>query len=174
VLVAMVLGRLTGRVLHLQKGSNRLGRLARERILATKPGGPNRFSDGFLVCAILFCAAPLGLLGAVHDGLSGYFIPLTIKAVMDGLAVLGFISIFGSGVILSVIPVLVFQGTITLCCARWLLPLLQAHGLVDSVNATGGLLIFSVALLIFEARKVEVADYLPALCWAPLLVHWVK
>jgi hypothetical protein len=40
----------------------------------------------FNACTILFCAAPLGLLGAVTDGLSGYFYLLAVKAVMDGLA----------------------------------------------------------------------------------------
>jgi uncharacterized protein len=173
VVLALILGRITGRLLHLQKASNRLGRFARERIATSKPGSSNRLYDGFRVCAGLFCVAPLGILGALQDGLSGYFVPLAIKAVIDGLAVLGFISIFGRGVMLSAIPVLIFQGTITLCSARWLLPWLQAHALLDPVNATCGLLIFSISLLIFEVRKVEVADYLPALCWAPALAKWV-
>jgi uncharacterized protein len=173
VVLALVLGRITGRLLHLQKTSNRVGRFARESIAAAKPGSSNLFELGFRVCTALFCVAPLGILGALADGLSGYFVPLVIKAVMDGLAVLGFVSIFGRGVILSSIPVLVFQGTISLCCARWLLPWLQSHALLDPVNATNGLLIFSISLLIFEVRKVEVADYLPALVWAPLLGEWL-
>ena len=37
------------------------------------------------------------------------------------------------------------------------------------MNATGGLLIFCVSLLIFEIRKVPVTDYLPSLIFAPLL-----
>jgi uncharacterized membrane protein YqgA involved in biofilm formation len=118
----------------------------------------------------LFCAAPLGILGAVHNGLlPDYFYPLAIKAVMDGLATMSFAAIFGSGVILSAVPVLVFQGTITLLCSHSLASFLQAHGLANSVNATGGLLIFCVAMLIFEIRKVPVTDYLPSLVFAPLL-----
>ena len=50
-----------------------------------------RSGDGFNACAVLFCAAPLGLLGAVADGLSGYFYLLAVKAIMDGLATLGFV-----------------------------------------------------------------------------------
>ncbi len=173
VLLALTIGKLVGRLLHLQKASNRLGQFARERIAATKPDDPARFSDGFRVCAALFCAAPLGMLGAVHDGLSEYYFPLAIKAVMDGLAAMGFVSIFGRGVVLSAVPLLVFQGTLTLLCARFAEPFLHAHGLIDCVNATGGLLIFCVALLIFEIRKVEVTDYLPSLLVAPLLTWWL-
>ena len=170
VLLSLSLGSLAGKLLHLQKASNRIGQLTRDRMAAATPQNPQRFSDGFLVCSLLFCAAPLGILGAIHNGLlPDYFYPLAIKAAMDGLATMSFAALFGWGVVLSAVPVLVFQGTITLVCAHSLAPFLQARGLADSVNATGGLLIFCVALLIFEVRKVPVTDYLPSLVFAPLL-----
>jgi uncharacterized protein len=174
VLLALIVGRLTGRLLHLQKASNRLGHFARQRMAAAALDNPNRFSDGFNVCAVLFCAAPLGILGAVQDGLSSFFYPLAVKAVVDGLATMSFVAMFGSGVMFSAVPVLVFQGTITLLCARFLLPFLEANHLVDPVNATGGLLIFCVALVIFEIRRFEVTDYLPSLAFAPLLAWLLR
>jgi uncharacterized membrane protein YqgA involved in biofilm formation len=82
---------------------------------------------------------------------------------------------FGPGVMLAAVPVLVFQGSLTLICARVLQPWLQAHGnLTDSVNATAGLLVFCVALIIFELKKIEVTDYLPSLAYAPLLTWWLR
>jgi uncharacterized membrane protein YqgA involved in biofilm formation len=74
---------------------------------------------------------------------------------------------------LSAVPVLFFQGTITILCARFLLPILTDHGLLYSVNLTGGLLIFCVSLIIFEVRKIEVTDYLPSLVCAPALTWLV-
>lgn len=174
VVVALALGRITGRLLHLQKSSNRLGQFARDKMQAATSNHPNRFSDGFCVCALLFCAAPLGIVGAISDGLAGYYFPLGIKALMDGLGAMGFVAMFGFGVMLSAVPVLVFQGTITLLAARFLLPYLDAHALLDSVNATSGLLIFCVALIIFEIKKIEITDYLPALIFAPLLTYWFR
>jgi len=170
--LALMLGKVTGRLLRLQKMSNRLGRAARERIAAAKPGDPRRLSEGFQTCAALFCAAPLAILGSVQDGLSGYYYPLAVKAVMDGLATMGFVWIFGWGVMLAALPVLAFQGTITLACAQFLKPVLETHGLVDPVNAAGGLLVFCVALVILELKRIELADYLPSLAFAPLLA-WV-
>ena len=172
VLLSLSLGKLAGKLLQLQKSSNHLGHFARDRMAAMKPGDVRGFTTGFKVCTALFCAAPIGMLGAIHDGLSGYFAPLAVKAVMDGLAAMSFVSIFGWGVLFSAVPVLVFQGTISLACARFLLPVLEAHGLTDSVNATGGMLIFCVALVIFEIRKIQVTDYLPSLAIAPLLTWW--
>jgi uncharacterized membrane protein YqgA involved in biofilm formation len=174
VLVALTLGKMAGRLLHLQKASNRVGQFARERMAAARPDSPNRFNDGFNVCALLFCAAPLGILGAIQDGLSGYYLPLVVKAVMDGLAAMSFVAMFGGGIVLSAVPVLVWQGSITLLCVRLLQPFLQAHGLIDSINATGGLLVFCVALIIFEIKKIEVTDYLPSLAFAPLLTWWLR
>ena len=175
MLLSLMLGNLLGKLLHLQKASNRIGTLTRERMLRATPENPERFTDGFIVCSLLFCAAPLGILGAIHNGLDrDYFFPLAIKALMDGLATMSFAAMFGWGVLLSAVPVLIFQGTITLLCAHSLAPFLEAHGLTDSVNATGGLLIFCVALLIFEVRKVPVTDYLPSLIFAPLLTWLLR
>lgn len=174
-LFALMLGNLLGKLLRLQRASNQLGQYARRLIETNRPNDPHRFSNGLNACAILFCAAPLGILGAVQDGLpavagaAGYYQILAVKAVMDGLAMLGFVALFGGGAIVAALPVFVFQGTITLACQVYLEPLLRAHGLLDSVNAVGGLVVCTVGVVIFEIRRVDLADYLPALAVAPLL-----
>lgn len=178
VCLAFVLGRLLGRWLHLQKASNRAGQYARRLIEETQDSPALRFSNGLNACAILFCLSPLGIVGAVQDGLpgtsqaTGYFYPLALKGVMDGLAMLSFVRMFGAGSMLAAFPVMLLQGTITLLCTLYLEPFLRAHGLVDSVNAVGGLLVSVIGLVIFEFKRVELADYLPALAVAPL-VTWV-
>ena len=153
VMVAMMLGKMTGHLLRFQAFSNRLGHAAREGIARANPADPQRLNDGFMACTALFCAAPLGVLGAVQDGLSDYFFPLAIKGVIEGLATFGFVSLFGWSAILAALPVLAFQGSITLVCLHAVRPFLLAQGLVDSVNATGGLLVFSVALVILGLKK---------------------
>ena len=168
-IVALMLGRITGRLLRLQQLSNRLGRDARDRMTNTRPNDPTRLSQGFTVCAQLYCAAPLAFLGSVQDGLAGYFYPLAVKAAMDGLATMGFARLFGWGVILAALPVLALQGSLTLGCELFLKPWLTTHGLIDSVNLTGGLLVSCVALVILEVKRIELADYLPSLAFAPLL-----
>ena len=81
---------------------------------------------------------------------------------------MGFVGVFGWGVVLAAIPVFVYQGTIALAVHR-LEPFLRAHSLLDSVNAIDGLLVFCVALIILELKKIELADYLPSLAMAPLI-----
>jgi len=174
VIVSMMVGKLLGRALHLQKISNGIGRRARDQISSARPEDPNRLNNGFRTCAALFCAAPLGILGATQEGLSlsQYIYPLAIKGVMDGLASMGFVSLFGPGVLLSALPVLALQGTLSLVIARVVEPILSLHNLLNSVNAVGGLLVFSVALVILGLKRIELADYLPSLIVAPLLTLW--
>ena len=171
VVLALTLGRMTGRLLHLQKFLNGLGRYAKERYTRTDINSPQRLSEGFITCTLLFCVGPMAIIGAAQDGLEGHWQTLGIKALMDGLATMAFVTTFGWGVMLSVIPVVAYQGTITLG-ARFLAPYLQDLPLMDSVNATGGLLVFCIALIILELKKIELADYLPSLAFAPLLTWW--
>src|ERR1700679_428650 len=63
-LLAVVLGFWLGKLLGLQKISNRLGRIAGNSIASAQKNLPQKSSAGFNACAILFCAASLGLLGA--------------------------------------------------------------------------------------------------------------
>jgi uncharacterized membrane protein YqgA involved in biofilm formation len=171
VVLALTLGRLTGRLLHLQKGLNRLGQYAKERFSKAGPDQPHRWSEGFITCTILYCVGPMAILGSVQDGLDGKWQTLGAKALMDGLATMAFVGMFGWGAILSVVPVVAYQGSITLA-ARFAAPWLNDPVLMNSVNATGGLLVFCIALIILELKKIELADYLPSLVWAPLIT-WV-
>lgn len=170
--LALGLGRWTGTLLRLQETSNRLGQMARARMEAAGGPGQGRFSDGFQTCAVLFCIAPLGLIGAIEDGLADYFYPLAVKAVMDGLATMGLVRLLGWSVIFSALPVLALQGSITLVCAQWLKPVVLRFGLADSINATGGLMIFSVALVILQLKRIPLADYLPSIVYAGVLA-WI-
>jgi hypothetical protein len=170
VILALTLGRLTGKLLRLQKNLNSLGRYASERFAKAGSEKTQRWGEGFITCTILFCVGPMAILGAVQDGL-GQWQTLGAKAIMDGLATMAFVGTFGWGAILAVVPVVAYQGTISLA-AKTLEPFLHDPAnapLLNALNATGGLLVFCIALIILELKKIELADYLPSLAWAPII-----
>lgn len=167
--LAIILGNLLGKILALQKISNRIGRLASGLLTGSAQKSGNRSTDGFLAATLLFCAAPLGMVGAVTDGLDGYFFPLLLKAVMDGLAMTSFVKMFRWPVALAAIPVFLLFIGIANVVHTFVLPLLDSPALVQSVNAAAGLIICAMTLVILEVRRVELANYLPALFIAPLL-----
>ena len=117
-----------------------------------------------LVSAVLLMA----ILGALQDGLLGSYRTLAIKSVLDGLATMAFAKVFGWGVLLAAIPVLVYEGGATLLF-NLLEPIWRAPGLLESVSLVCGFLVFSIALIILELKRVALADYLPSLVLAPLL-----
>jgi uncharacterized membrane protein YqgA involved in biofilm formation len=166
--LAVLLGNLLGKILGLQKISNRLGRHA-TKLLAAGEATPARPANGLIAATILFCAAPLGLLGAVTDGLADYFFPLALKAVMDGLAMTSFVKMFRWPVALAALPVFFFFNGLTLTVHAFAQPWLEAHNLIHAVNTAAGLVIGATALVVLEVRRVELANYLPSLAVAPFL-----
>lgn len=171
LILAMMLGRLIGHYLRLQKGLNRLGRYAKDQLAQAGSTPSSRPSEGFTTAALLFCLAPIAILGAVQDGVNGQWYTLGLKAVLDGLATMALVTSFGWGTIVSFVPVVAYQGTLTLA-VRLLAPWLNQHGLVDPIQAVSGMLVFSVALIILDLKKVQVGDYLPSLAAAPVLT-WI-
>lgn len=171
-LLALVLGNLIGKALGLQKQSNKLGKYARDRFSQARSRGRPEAGDGFVTASILFCVGPMAVLGALQEGLQNDPRILLIKAAMDGMAAFAFVRVFGPGVMLSALPVLAYQGTLTLG-ARALRPMLDHPATWDGVSAVGGLLVASTSLVILDVRKVPLADYLPALLVGPILWRWV-
>jgi uncharacterized membrane protein YqgA involved in biofilm formation len=168
LLVSMTLGKLLGRLARIQEGMNRLGQLAKAK-LAT--ASERRF-DGFIAAAILFCAAPLGFVGAIEDGFSpdGYH-PLLVKGVIDGLAAFSFARMFGWPVLAAVFPLVAWQLSVALG-ARAAQPWLQGHQLLDPIHVVCGFIVLYVSLIVFEVKKIELGDYLPAVLVAPAL-WWI-
>lgn len=173
VMLSMILGKIVGKLLHLQKMSNQLGHFASAKIV-TAEETEDKFNVGFLVCTSLFCAAPLAILGAVDEGLRGTSPFLIVKALMDGAAAMAFVSLFRWGVLLAALPVLALEEAIArggILLEPWLRN--QPFPLIESINATNGLLVFCVAMVILRLKKIEITDYLPSLLIAPVLTRFL-
>tara|TARA_A100001037_G_scaffold189863_1_gene170011 strand:+ start:470 stop:1192 length:723 start_codon:yes stop_codon:yes gene_type:complete len=169
VLVSMSLGKTLGSLMRLQEAFNQIAVFAKDQLQpAASDGSPPQKNAGFLVATGLFCLTPMAFIGGVVEGANHDHHPLLIKSMMDGLAAISFTRQFGYGVILSAIPVLAFQGTLTLL-THALFSHLAHPGPAAALQATSGCLIFSVILLVFGIQKIRLADYLPCLVIAPSL-----
>ncbi|MGA2244485.1 MAG: DUF554 family protein [Verrucomicrobiota bacterium] len=172
-LLAVVAGYWLGRLLRLQTWSNRIGHYAASLLAAAQKEPPAPPAAGFVAATLLFCAAPLGILGAVVDGLEGYYYLLLLKAIMDGLAMMSFVKMFRWPVAFAALPVFFFFNGLALAVQLGAKPWLEPHKLTSSIGLAAGLVTCIVAVVIFQVRRVELANYLPALLVAPALVHWL-
>lgn len=163
-LVSVVVGLVIGELLDIDAAVKRLGDSLENRF--SKGGSP--VSRAFVATSLLFCVGPLTIIGSLEDGLKGDYDLLALKSALDFIAALTFASVLGWGVLLSAGTVLVVQGALTLG-AGFLGPVVT-EDMISATTATGGILIFGLGLGLLELKEVRVANMLPALLVAPLLV----
>ncbi len=163
-LVSVILGLVAGELLGIDAALKRFGDSLQRRF--SKGGSP--VSRAFVTTSLLFCVGPLTILGSLEDGLTGDYRLLALKSALDFVASLSFASVLGWGVLLSAGTVLVVQGGLTLSAG--LLEGVLTEPMILATTATGGVLILGLGLVLLELREVRVANMLPALLVAPLLV----
>lgn len=127
-----------------------------------------RFINGFVTASLVFCVGPLTFIGSLQDGMTGDFELLAIKSVLDGFAALAFASAMGIGVAFSIVTILVLQGGLALLGA--LGGSMMTDPMITEMTATGGLLLIGLALVLLDLKKPRMANFLPALVIAPLIV----
>lgn len=123
--------------------------------------------EAFLTASLTICVGAMAIVGALQDGLAADPSLLITKAVLDCLIIMIFTSALGKGAIFSVIPLVLFQGSITLL-ARLIAPVLS-DGMIANLAMTGSMLIFCVGVNLMFNTKIRVANLLPALLIALLL-----
>lgn len=182
VLGAVLLGAVIGEFLRIEAGLHFLGDALQRRfgggdlslevaVPETMVPAPHRtrFSEGFVIASLVFCVGPLTIVGAIQDGLGDHEL-LIVKAGLDGFAAIAFAAVYGWGVILSAITVVVIQGGIALASSS--LESIFTDPMLDALGAAGGVLLLGIALRLLDLRQVRVANMLPAILLAPLFVKW--
>ena len=169
MVASLVLGALGGTGLRLHQRIEGLGESLRRRFAARDTRG---FAEGFLMASVIFCVGPLTMLGCLRNGTDFDPSYLYIKALLDGFCSIALTASLGVGVVFSIITVLVFQGGLALLAyySAAALPDLS----VQMMNIVGGMILLATALLILEIKRLPVADFLPAIFLAPVIVWLVE
>ena len=110
------------------------------------------------------CIGAMAIVGAIQDGISGDYSTLAVKAVLDFIIIAVMTSSLGKGCVFSAIPVLLFEGVITLL-ARIISPVMTETA-IAYLSLVGAVLIFCVGLNLVWGKKVRVANMLPAVLFA--------
>jgi uncharacterized membrane protein YqgA involved in biofilm formation len=163
-LVSVILGLVVGELLDVDEQLKRVG----DHLERSFSKGESPVSRAFVTTSLLFCVGPLTVIGSLQDGLNGDYSILALKSALDFIASLAFASVLGWGVLLSAGTVLVVQGSLTLG-AGFLDPVVTGP-MISATTATGGILIFGLGLGLLDLKEVRVANMLPGLLFAPLLV----
>jgi len=166
MLGSIVIGGVLGSLWGVDRRLSELGAALQRRVASR--GGGGTVAEAFVTASIVFCVGPLTFLGSIQNGLTGDASLLAIKSVLDGFTAIALAATLGWGVLLTIPVILLYQGGLALGASLFagLLSDLQLR----EMSAVGGLLIIGVGLKLLNIRDVKVADYLPAILVAPLLV----
>lgn len=129
--------------------------------------GDSSFAQGFMAATLLFCVGTMAIKGSLDGGLRGDHATLYAKSVMDTISACIFSSTLGFGVLFSVVPVVLYQGTITLL-ASVAGPYL-GDAVIAEMNTVGSLLLLGLSLDLLGIAHLKLMNYIPAM-FLPILL----
>ncbi|HLS53709.1 MAG TPA: DUF554 domain-containing protein [Tissierellaceae bacterium] len=161
---SIVLGSLIGERISIEKRLDRLGQKMEKRL------GDDRgdFAKGFVTASLVYCIGAMAIVGSLESGLTGNHETLFAKSILDGITAIIFSSTFGIGVAFSALPVLIYQGSITLL-ASLVKDILTAQ-IINEMSAVGGILIMAIGINTLGIKKIKVGNMLPAI-FLPIIYY---
>ena len=167
MIFALITGAVIGELLRLDLGMEKFGDFIKTKLKL----GNEKFTEGLLTAFLLYCMGSLTILGAIEEGMGGSPKLLLIKSLMDGVSSIALASGLGIGVLFSAVPLLIFQGGITLLAAGFgeFFP----EVMVIELSAVGGILLIGLGINILEIKKINVMNMLPALLMIVILLWLV-
>jgi len=167
VIFSLVIGGIIGEMLEIENRLEGLG-----EIIQSKFGSEDGlFVQGFVQSSLIYCVGAMAIMGAIQDGLNNDPSILFTKSLLDGTASVAFSATFGIGVLFSSIPVLIYQGSISLLSA-WAQRFLN-QDVIAMMTATGGLLIMAIGLNMLLSVKIKIGNLLPSIFVAIILAQFV-
>ena len=167
LVISMCLGALIGEVLDIEHHIERFGEWLRLRSHSERDP---RFIEGFTSASFTLCIGAMAIIGPMNDALYHDYTLLVTKGILDAIIVMALKSSLGKGAVFSVIPLVLWQGLMTLLAT--LIGPLMTEAELANLSLVGSVLIFCVGINLVFGKKVKVANFLPALViavvWAML------
>jgi len=164
VVSSLAIGSLLGEWMNLEAGAEKLSNYLKRKFRI----GSEKFSEGLITAFLLYCIGSMTILGAIQEGTGGSSDLLLTKSLMDGFSSIILASAFGFGVIVSAIPLLLFQGGITLL-AMYASSFFTPE-IIQGLTSVGGILLIGLGINILEIKKLRIMNMLPALIVVALLL----
>ncbi len=170
MIFSLLIGTFFGEIINIEAKLEHLGELARKMLHADEK---SNFVDAFVTVTLVICVGAMAILGSIQDGLSGDYNLLFTKAILDGVICMVFASTMGIGVLLSALPLFIYQGAITLC-ASFIAPYLTT-AMISDICYIGNILItlIGINLMFDKIIHIRVGNMLLALI-VPIIYHLIS
>ncbi|GIP65028.1 membrane protein [Virgibacillus pantothenticus] len=170
-LLSLLTGAIVGEWLQLESGLDRLGKWVGNKLGSEE--NDSRVSQGFVTASLIFVIGAMSIIGALDSGLRGDHEVLITKGILDGFVALVLTTTLGLGVILSVFPVLLYQGSIALLATQieGVLPESTLNGFITELTGVGGLLIVAIGLNLLNITSIRIGNLLPAIIMVGVIYY---
>ena len=161
VIICLVFGGVIGEWIDLDKWLNRLGQFI-ERKIRIESLKEAVLLKVLLQVHLIFVIGAMGVLGALNSGLQNDHELLISKGIIDGFTAIILAATLGIGVLLSAIPVAIYQGIIALFATQItkVIPEAALELFLQEMTATGGIMIIAIGLNLLGLTKIRVANLL--------------
>ncbi len=163
---SLIIGAIFGQIVHVDLIFNSISESLKSAIGNSDAG----FTEGLISAFLLFCVGSMTIVGALEEGLQQKRELLYLKSLLDGFSSIALASTYGIGVLFSIIPMLIFQGGITILSSR--LKNIFSQPVMDCLSATGGMLIIGIAIHLLKLGKVNLENLLPSLVIVSVLAYY--
>ena len=160
LIICMVVGTCLGVALRIEQRLDSLGGWIKRRVV--KKGDSSKFTEGFVTASLLYCVGSMAVMGSIEAGINHNYSILVSKGVIDGVTSISLAATTGVGVAFSVLPLLLYQGGLTLLAG--LVGPLLSDVMVLEMSAVGGTIILGIGFnMLFPEKHIPVGNMLPAI-----------
>ncbi|MCX7841459.1 MAG: DUF554 domain-containing protein [Clostridia bacterium] len=157
MILSLVIGGVAGELINIEEKLERMGNWFQRKLVK----GESTFAQGFITASLIYCVGAMAIVGSLEDGLTGSTSTLFAKSVLDGVSAVIFAATMGIGVAFSALPILIYQGGITLLAGLikpWL-----TDSVINQMSLVGSALIMAIGINILEIKRIKVGNMLPAI-----------
>lgn len=159
MIVSLAMGAFLGEWIDIEGRLERVGEWLKRSLKVQGKKGQD-FVEGFVSSSLLYCIGAMAIVGSLKDGLEGDSSVLCIKGIIDGIVSIFISSTLGIGVLFSVIPLGLYQGSITVG-AKYVERFLN-DTLILQISTIGSVLIFAIGINMIFGKKIKCGNLLPA------------
>ncbi len=159
LIISLFVGTLVGHFLKINDNLDKFGIWVENKLKL------NGFSEGFVPSTLFFCVGAMAILGSIQEGVYHKYDILICKSVIDFTVAIAMGSSLGYGVIFSAIPILLYEGGLTLCAKALQGVLVTEVGanILNGICMVGYVIIFAIALNMMKIKTIKTGDLIPAM-----------
>lgn len=168
LIISMFLGTIIGYILKINYHIEQFGGWIERKL------NLHGFTQGFVPATLFVCIGAMAIVGSIQEGVYGKYDILIAKSIIDFVTALALSASLGYGVMFSGIPILIYEGLLTLC-AHWLegaLGTTLGAQMLNGVCMVGYAIILGIGLNMLGIKKIKSGDLIPAM-FVPMLYYWI-